>query len=245
MDGMHEPAPGRNSTDPDPVSHGRPGYPILSGPASTFLSAPLAGDYLAAPASAEHVHRGMGGSVMPEPQNSSLGRSPVDGNSLGGGPALQLPPFASGGQPVSGRQGETHLQWPLHSFLELGALEGAVPSARLHARHVLREWGVADLGESTELVVSELVTNGVKASRAMTQAAIRLWLYSDHEQVAVMVWDASSQPPVLMDVHDDAENGRGLMLVDAVSEQWGWCYPGETSNANHHGKLVWAVIGPR
>jgi hypothetical protein len=32
-------------------------------------------------------------------------------------------------------------QWPLRSFLELGALPGAVPYARLHARQVLWEWG--------------------------------------------------------------------------------------------------------
>jgi len=31
--------------------------------------------------------------------------------------------------------------WPLCSYLELGALPTAVPCARLHARHVLREWG--------------------------------------------------------------------------------------------------------
>ena len=58
-------------------------------------------------------------------------------------------------------------QWPYRSFLELGALAGAVPCARLHARLVLLEWGLAALSESLELVVSELVTNGVRASRAM------------------------------------------------------------------------------
>jgi hypothetical protein len=44
-------------------------------------------------------------------------------------------------------------QWPLHSFLELGALPGAVPCARLHTRHLLWEWGLATLTDSTELVV--------------------------------------------------------------------------------------------
>jgi hypothetical protein len=46
-------------------------------------------------------------------------------------------------------------EWPLHSFLELGALDGAVPSARLHARHVLCEWGLAASGDAVELVVSD------------------------------------------------------------------------------------------
>ena len=38
-------------------------------------------------------------------------------------------------------------QWPYRSFLELGALAGAVPCARLHARLVLLEWGLAALSE--------------------------------------------------------------------------------------------------
>src|SRR5262249_24745318 len=65
------------------------------------------------------------------------------------------------------------VQWPCHSFLELGALAGAVPSARLHARLVLQEWGIAALSDDTELLVSELVTNGVRASRATGRDAVR------------------------------------------------------------------------
>jgi hypothetical protein len=60
-------------------------------------------------------------------------------------------------------------QWPLQSFLEPGALPGAVPCARLHARQVLWEWGLTALSESTELLLSELVTNAVQVSRTMTQ----------------------------------------------------------------------------
>ena len=58
-------------------------------------------------------------------------------------------------------------KWPLQDFLELGALASAVPCARLHTRHVLWEWKLRNLGESAELLVAELVTNAVKASRAM------------------------------------------------------------------------------
>lgn len=189
-------------------------------PPGPFFSAPMVADYL--PATAEHPHLAMESAGVP----------------LADDPAPRLPPFASGWP------GGVPHQWPLHSYLELGALDGAVPSARLHARHMLREWGL-DRDEGTELVVSELVTNGVKTSRAMAHAAIRLWLFSDGERVAVMVWDASPQPPVRMDVEDDAENGRGLLLVEAVSEQWGWCYPSDAPAANHRGKFVWAVVVSR
>jgi anti-sigma regulatory factor (Ser/Thr protein kinase) len=127
-------------------------------------------------------------------------------------------------------------QWPLRSFLELGALPGAVPCARLHARQVLWEWGLSTLSESTELVLSELVTNAVQASRTMTQATpVRLWLLSDSAQVMILVWDATPQPPGRMDTSDEAENGRGLLLVEVISARWGWHFPPGIG-----GKVVWA-----
>ncbi len=129
-------------------------------------------------------------------------------------------------------------QWPLQDFLELGALAGAAPCARLHTRQVLWEWDLRNLGESAELLVAELVTNAVTASRVMTQAfPVRLWLASDSVQVLILVWDASRQSPVRMDTSDEAENGRGLILVEAISEQWGW-YVREGSD----GKFVWAIL---
>src|ERR1035441_4250354 len=122
----------------------------------------------------------------------------------------RIPPF------MTQRRHGMNSQWPLQDFLELGALAGAVPCARLHARQVLREWGFR-LGENAELLVTELVTNAVKASRAMTQAfPVRLWLASDSAQVLILVSDASPQPPVRMDTSDEAENGRGLMVVEAI-----------------------------
>jgi anti-sigma regulatory factor (Ser/Thr protein kinase) len=143
---------------------------------------------------------------------------------------LEVPAFAA--RAVS--------EWTLQSYLELGALDGAVPSARLHARHILREWGLSALADDAELVVSELVTNGVQASRAMAHAAIRLWLASDQAQVAICVWDASPRPPVRMDAAEEAENGRGLLLVEAVSAQWGW-FPAKPAG-DGHGKVVWSIV---
>ena len=87
-------------------------------------------------------------------------------------------------------------QWPLRSYLELGALPTAVPCARLHARHLLWEWGLNETAADTELLVSELVTNAVKATAGQQQAAIRLQLSSDNTCVRVEVWDADPHPPV-------------------------------------------------
>ena len=64
----------------------------------------------------------------------------------------------------------TPYPWPLRSYLELGALPTAVPCARLHARHLLWEWGLNGLAADTELLVSELATNAVKATAEQQQA---------------------------------------------------------------------------
>jgi anti-sigma regulatory factor (Ser/Thr protein kinase) len=146
---------------------------------------------------------------------------------------VRIPPFMTRqGYCISGR-------WPLQDFLEFGALVSAVPCARLHARHVLWEWGLARLGESAELLVTELISNAVKASRVVVgqASAVRLWLVSDRARILILVWDASPQPPVRADASGEAENGRGLMLVEAISEQWGWYCSDDSS-----GKFVWAIL---
>ena len=49
----------------------------------------------------------------------------------------------------------TPYPWSLCNVLELAALPSAVSCARLHARHLLREWGLDGLAETTELLTSE------------------------------------------------------------------------------------------
>ena len=144
---------------------------------------------------------------------------------------VPVPPTQNRGTDMAG-------QWPIRDFLELGALEGAVPSARLHAQHILWEWRLTPLTEAVKQVVSELVTNSVAAARAMPQIGpVHLWLLSDTRKVLVMVWDANPQPPALIEADDFAENGRGLFLVQAFSERWG-TYP----TPQMGGKVVWALI---
>ncbi|MDQ2873304.1 MAG: ATP-binding protein, partial [Actinomycetota bacterium] len=134
-------------------------------------------------------------------------------------------------------------RWPMRHFLELGALSGAVPCARLHARHVLREWGLAAVADVVELVVAELLTNAISASRAADpDSPVRLWLQSDRASVLVQVWDASPQPPSATTAGADDEHGRGLLLVEAVSVGCGWYIP--AANTGTAGKAVWALCQP-
>ena len=134
--------------------------------------------------------------------------------------------------------------WPLRSYLELGALPTAVPCARLHARQLLLEWGLNGLAASTELLVSELVTNAVKATAGNDdQSAICLRLSGDNARVLIEVWDADPQPPVLKDLGEDAtpdpheEGGRGLCLIAALSTRWAWYLTEKPT-----GKVVWCEL---
>ena len=145
----------------------------------------------------------------------------------------------------------THLQGPTarkpsgvrQSHLVLGALPSAVPCARLHARLVLAEWDLKALAETAELIVSELVTNAVRASAGLPGRrpglpTVELWLSADHEGVLIEVWDADERMPVCEQPDPDAEHGRGLLLVEALSEEWGTRRP-----AGYPGKVVWARCG--
>lgn len=138
------------------------------------------------------------------------------------------PSWPNGAQVLSG--------WPFRDFLELGALPGAVPCARYHCRQVLWEWRLTRLADDVELLVSELVTNAITASQAVGDyLPIRLWLLSDTARVVTMVWDANPQLPVREQAAEVAESGRGLLLVETISTQWG-AFPTPPC-----GKSVWAL----
>jgi anti-sigma regulatory factor (Ser/Thr protein kinase) len=127
---------------------------------------------------------------------------------------------------------------PRQSLLELAAVPGSVPRARRHARQVLSEWDLGPLGDPAELVVSELVTNAIRASRAVgTRQPVRLWLAADRARVAIGVWDGSPDPPVPAQARDTDESGRGLFLVEAVSTAWDWY-------RQDGGKIVRALLDP-
>jgi anti-sigma regulatory factor (Ser/Thr protein kinase) len=150
-------------------------------------------------------------------------------------------------------------QWPLRSELVLGALPGAVPCARLHARLLLWEWGLTSLADNVELIVSELATNALRASAEGNsghprydaqgrQLSIGLRLAADDQQVLVEVWDSDPAPPAPRGVSGDGETGRGLLMVEAVSREWGYYYPPAQPPSGplprQAVKVVWALIQP-
>jgi anti-sigma regulatory factor (Ser/Thr protein kinase) len=152
-------------------------------------------------------------------------------------------------QDRKGRAAPATADWPLRSRLELAAFPSAVPCARLHARQVVWEWELGSIAETIELVVSELSTNAVNGSvrtdgsvpdydEWQALSCIALFLASDRNQVLVQVWDGNPDPPVQASTDENAESGRGLLLVEALCEDWGWHLPVNGSK----GKWVWGAV---
>ncbi len=139
-------------------------------------------------------------------------------------------------------------EWPLQNVLAIGALPTATPCARLHARNVLCDWGLHDQADTVELVVSELVTNAVQASMDRSGrprysgdgglACVHVRLSSDHLMTLVEVWDETAGLPTPTQTTADDESGRGLILVAALSQRWGW-----DISRQGRGKVVWALVG--
>jgi hypothetical protein len=138
-------------------------------------------------------------------------------------------------------------EWPLLSHVELLARPASARSARLHTTNILHGWRLAGLADTAELLVSEIITNAVRASapavhqqRETGQAAdaqlLRFWLTSDRHSVLIQVWDSDHHRPVRKDAGPDAEGGRGLLLIETLSTQWGWY-----ATNGPGGKIVWAV----
>ena len=123
------------------------------------------------------------------------------------------------------------------SYLELAPLPGAVPCARLHAVHVLHEWGLRALADDTALIVSEIATNATDASAVLPERPpIALRLLATEKLLRIEVWD---QSPLDLDTREadaDAECGRGLMVVAALSDRWG------CERTGYRRKVVWAEL---
>jgi len=100
--------------------------------------------------------------------------------------------------------------------------------------------------QTAELLVSELVTNAVRFSgdpaRALSYSEranaslISLSLRHFPEVLLIEVYDTDSNPPILCDTGTDAENGRGLILIDALAKEWSYFFPPDG------GKVVYCVL---
>ncbi|WP_420719105.1 SpoIIE family protein phosphatase [Streptomyces sp. WM6386] len=99
--------------------------------------------------------------------------------------------------------------------------------ARRLVRRTLSRWGLEELSDSTELLVSEVVTNAVRyASRPITVRLLRTHV------LRCEVTDDEPRLPVLGQARATDEGGRGLYLVNRVARRWG-------ASRLSTGKVVW------
>jgi len=123
--------------------------------------------------------------------------------------------------------------------LSTGAQSGR--TARKFTRNTLKEWGLAPLADDAEAIVGEFVANAVShAARALVTAEsgqpLGLRLLRRTGEVMCAVLDPSDAAPVLRMPDRNEEAGRGLQMVDALSDVWGW------SPVTGRGKAVWAIL---
>ncbi|MGW7658326.1 ATP-binding protein, partial [Streptomyces tendae] len=103
-----------------------------------------------------------------------------------------------------------------------------VARSRRDVTERLTEWGLDEAVFTTELVVSELVTNAIRHA----VPPIQLRLIHDHSLICE-VTDSSSTAPHMRRARTFDEGGRGLLLVARLSQRWG-------SRQTAEGKTIWS-----
>jgi len=138
--------------------------------------------------------------------------------------------------------------WDAPSVVALALVPVTQPAktARRFTRATLVRWGLDALADDAEVIVAELVANAVchtEAGAALddrnpdrTHTRIGLRLFRRAGEVMCAVLDPSDAAPVLRAPNCETERGRGLHLVDALCDVWGW------SPVVGRGKAVWAIL---
>lgn len=105
----------------------------------------------------------------------------------------------------------------------------SVTRARHFVRDVLMRWDLKALVDDAQLGTSELVANAIRHAGTDLVLTIRV---DGVVTIAIQDGEPELRRPVIADSDFLAENGRGLHIVAAISQDWGI-----TTAAN--GKVVW------
>ncbi|WP_058043157.1 SpoIIE family protein phosphatase [Streptomyces roseifaciens] len=111
---------------------------------------------------------------------------------------------------------------------ELPSDPAVVARARADVTRQLTEWGLDEAAFTTELILSELVTNAIRHA----SGPVRVRIVRDRALICEVA-DGSSTSPHLRYAAAEDEGGRGLFLVAQLAERWGTRYTPE-------GKVIWA-----
>lgn len=124
----------------------------------------------------------------------------------------------------------------------------SIGPSRAFALRTMHRWGEADRADDVAAVVSELLANALR--HALPQAGkeagpwpIRLGLLHAGSYVVCAVADPGAGIPMLRQPDQLEVSGRGLVVVAALSEQWGYCpAPDRQRRGDDEGKVVWAAF---
>ena len=133
---------------------------------------------------------------------------------------------------------------PAFSGCSLSPSPDAARRARSFTRQTLASWDLAELADDAQVIVSELLANAVRhtgirqsdGGPATWAAALGLWLLNHADGLMCVVTDPSDSAPALKQPEDTSESGRGLHMVHALSDHWGW------TRLSERGKAVWAIL---
>ncbi|MEU7031484.1 ATP-binding protein [Streptomyces sp. NPDC046275] len=95
----------------------------------------------------------------------------------------------------------------------------APATARHGVARTLKTWGLEHMADTAELLVSELVTNAITHTTSRTVGVAVTCPVESTIRIVVMDTDRSELPPP--EAGGDEESGRGLLLVDKLSDRWG------------------------
>lgn len=115
----------------------------------------------------------------------------------------------------------------------------AVTISRRTLRLVLTMHGLIRLVDVAELLATELVSNAVRHTKGPAALRIR---WSPPSTLRIGAWDADPEPPeppAKFERVAELEEGRGLALVRACADVWGW-HP--LARHGNRGKYVWCEL---
>ncbi|WP_405616501.1 ATP-binding protein [Streptomyces sp. NBC_00076] len=115
----------------------------------------------------------------------------------------------------------------------------AVTVSRRTLRLILTMHGLIGLADVAELLATELVGNAVRHTKGPAALRVR----RSAGVLRIGAWDADPEPPEPpgeLTSLTDAEEGRGLALVRACADVWGWQ---PLSRHGNRGKYVWCELG--
>lgn len=129
--------------------------------------------------------------------------------------------------------------------LDLAALRTAVSCSRLFTECTLDKWGMSSIVGNALLVVTELVTNAVKATGITDEHPqwselghlnlIRVRLVGLNDSLVIEIWDSDPYPPAHADTDLDEDTSHSLQLIERLTSRWD-SYPVP------QGKVVWAEL---